>query len=81
MGAGSSPRATPELEVVVKYVAMMVLGVVLFLVGLLWLFQGLGMTGGSGGMNGNKLWAVVGPMVAVIGIVLAAQGRRGRTRT
>jgi hypothetical protein len=80
MGAGSSPTATPELEVVVKYVAMMVLGVVLFLVGLLWLFQWLGMMGSSGGMNGNKLWAIVGPVVAVIGIVLAVQGRRGRTR-
>ena len=63
-----------------KYIAMMVLGVVLFLIGLLWLFQGLGVMGGSGGMNGNKLWAVVGPVVSVIGIVLAAQGRRGRSR-
>lgn len=63
-----------------KYIAMIVLGVVLFLIGLLWLFQGLGMTGGTGGMNGNKLWAVVGPVVAVIGLVLAAQGQRGRRK-
>ena len=64
-----------------KYIAMMVLGVVLFLTGLLWLFQGLGVMGGSGGMNGNKLWAVVGPVVAVIGLVLAVQGQRGRSKT
>lgn len=61
-----------------KYAAMIVLGVILFLIGLLWLLQGLNVMGGSGGMNGNKLWAVVGPVVAVIGIVLAVQGQRGR---
>jgi len=65
----------------VKYIAMLVLGVVLFLIGLLWLFQGLGVMGSSGGMNGNKLWAVVGPIVAVIGLVLAVQGQRGRSKT
>lgn len=63
-----------------KYIAMMVLGVVLVLIGLLWLFQGLGTIGGSG-MSGNTLWAVVGPVVAVIGAVLAIQGQRGRSRT
>lgn len=72
--------ATREPEVVVKYIAMLVLGVVLFLIGLLWLFQGLGMTGASGGMNGDRLWAVVGPVVAVVGIVLAVQGQRGRRK-
>lgn len=64
-----------------KYAAMIVLGVVLFLIGMLWLFQGLGMMGSSGGMNGNKLWAVVGPVVAVVGVVFAAQGLRGRRKS
>jgi len=64
----------------VKYIAMMVLGVVLVLIGLVWLLQGLGYIHGSG-MTGNTLWAVVGPIVAVIGVVLAIQGRRGRSRT
>ena len=63
-----------------KYIAMMVLGVVLVLIGLVWLLQGLGYIHGSG-MTGNTLWAVVGPIVAVIGVVLAIQGRRGRSRT
>lgn len=63
-----------------KYIAMMVLGVVLVLIGLVWLLQGLGYIHGSG-MTGNTLWAVVGPIVEVIGVVLAIQGRRGRSRT
>lgn len=80
MGSGSSPRATSEPGVAVKSIAMMVLGVVLVLIGLVWLLQGLGYIHGSG-MTGNTLWAVVGPIVAVIGVVLAIQGRRGRSRT
>lgn len=51
------------------------LGVMLVVVGLVWMLQGLGVLGGSA-MSGVTLWAVVGPLVAVAGIVLAASGRR-----
>jgi hypothetical protein len=55
------------------------LGVLLILVGVLWTLQGLGYVGGSP-MTGVTLWAVVGPVVAVAGLLLAVLvGRRGRT--
>ena len=45
------------------------LGVLMFLVGLLWTLQGLGYVGGSF-MTDNSTWAVIGPAVAGLGIAL-----------
>ena len=53
----------------------LVLGVLLVAVGLLWTLQGLGVVGGSV-MSGVRLWAIVGPFVALLGIVLALGARR-----
>ena len=54
------------------------LGLVLAVVGLVWGAQGVGWLGGSA-MSGETLWAVVGPLVAVLGIGLAVTGvRRSR---
>ena len=55
-----------------------IVGVLLILVGGLWLLQGLNVLGGSA-MSGSSLWAVVGPIVAVIGVVLIVVGLRRRT--
>ena len=53
------------------------LGVVLVLVGLLWTGQGLGWIGGSF-MSGAVVWAVIGPLTALAGVVVIARGvRRG----
>lgn len=49
------------------------LGVVLVLVGLLWTGQGLGWIGGSA-MTGVTIWAVVGPIAALVGVVLLLRG-------
>jgi hypothetical protein len=54
-----------------------VVGVLLVAIGLLWMFQGLGVIGGSA-MSGQTLWAVVGPIVAVVGIGLVVAGVRRR---
>jgi hypothetical protein len=43
-------------------------GVLLSGVGLVWTLQGLGVLGGSA-MSGSPLWATVGPIVVVIGLV------------
>ncbi len=51
-------------------------GAFLVLAGLLWTLQGLGYVGGSA-MTGVTLWAVVGPVVAVVGVVMIAVGLRG----
>ena len=58
----------------------LVLGGVLVLIGLLWTGQGLGWIGGSP-MTGVTLWAVVGPVVALVGVALAVRGGRGRGDT
>lgn len=57
---------------------LMVFGAVLVLMGAVFTFQGLGYLAGSA-MTGVTLWAVVGPILAVVGIVLIVWGaRKGR---
>jgi len=53
------------------------IGILLVLVGVLWTLQGLDIVGGSG-MSGVAIWAVIGPFVALIGIVVALGARRKR---
>ena len=53
------------------------LGVLLVLVGLIWTLQGLGYLAGSV-MTGVTLWAIVGPIVAILGIWLVAGALRAR---
>lgn len=54
-----------------------VLGIVLVLVGVVWTLQGLGYVGGSF-MSGATIWAVIGPVTALVGLVVAVTGRRRR---
>ncbi len=61
----------------VKKVILVVLGVLLALMGIVWTLQGLGYVGGSA-MTGVTTWAIVGPIVAVAGLVLAGLGLRSR---
>jgi hypothetical protein len=53
-------------------------GVLIALVGVIWTFQGLGYIGGSA-MSGVTLWAVIGPVVVIAGIIVTARGIRGRS--
>ena len=55
------------------------LGFVMAAVGALWTLQGLGYVGGSA-MSGVETWAVVGPLVAGLGVALAYVGLRGGGR-
>jgi hypothetical protein len=48
------------------------LGVLLVLVGLIWTLQGLGYLKGSV-MTGATLWAIIGPIVAILGVWLVAR--------
>jgi uncharacterized membrane protein len=52
-------------------------GLVAVLVGLLWTAQGIGWVGGSA-MSGETLWAVVGPVVTLVGVGLVLRGIRRR---
>jgi hypothetical protein len=60
----------------VKRPGFVIAGVVLVLLGSLWTLQGLGRVGGSV-MSGVTFWAVVGPIVALVGLGLLAAGFRG----
>ena len=55
------------------------LGLLAVVVGAVWTLQGLGYVGGSV-MSGVTLWAIVGPIVAVVGLVLIVVGIRARNR-
>ena len=52
-------------------------GALTAVVGVIWTLQGLGYVGGSA-MTGETLWAVVGAVVMVAGLAVAAIGLRGR---
>jgi drug/metabolite transporter superfamily protein YnfA len=56
----------------------MVIGVLATLFGILWTLQGLDLLGQDGGMNGNSTWAIIGPIVAVVGMLLFLFGARRR---
>ena len=56
-----------------------VVGVVLVLVGALWTLQGLGVLQGSP-MSGATTWAIIGPIVLIVGVALTVVGTRGRKR-
>lgn len=53
----------------------LIVGILIFLMGALWTLQGLDVVGGSP-MSGVTLWAIVGPIVAIIGLVLVGVGLR-----
>ncbi|MFC8797747.1 hypothetical protein ACFT2C_08425 [Promicromonospora sp. NPDC057138] len=60
---------------------LIVLGAALVIMGSVFTLQGLGYVSGSP-MTGDTLWAIVGPILAVVGIVLvvvaARTGRSGQ---
>ncbi|KWV32539.1 MULTISPECIES: hypothetical protein [Micromonospora] len=53
------------------------LGLLAVVVGAVWTVQGLGYVGGSV-MTDERLWAVVGPLVVLAGLVLLWRGLRSR---
>lgn len=57
--------------------ALLILGSIFVLVGVLWLGQGVGLIGGSF-MTGEAVWAVIGTVCIVIGGLLLRAGRRWR---
>jgi hypothetical protein len=54
-----------------------VLGVLLVLVGGVWTLQGLDVMGGSA-MSGDTIWAIVGPIVLIVGLWVLWRGVRRR---
>ena len=59
---------------------LVVLGALLVVSGVVWTLQGLDLLGGSA-MSGVTLWAVVGPVTALVGLGLLVAGiRRSQQR-
>lgn len=54
----------------------LVLGVLLVIAGAVWTLQGLDLLGQSGGMNGQRIWVVIGPVAALGGLGLMTSGVR-----
>lgn len=46
------------------------LGALLAVAGVIWTLQGLDLLGQSGGMNGHRIWAVIGPITVLAGLAL-----------
>ena len=62
-----------------RQVLLTVVGVAAVLAGLIWTLQGLGYVGGSF-MSGATVWAIIGPVVALAGLVLIIIASRSRRR-
>jgi hypothetical protein len=60
---------------IVKNWAFVVVGIVLFLLGLVWTLQGLDIVTGSF-MSGAKLWLAIGLLLGIGGIFLVSSGVR-----
>ena len=60
-----------------RRIVLVVIGLVAALAGLVWTLQGLGYVGGSF-MSGATVWAVIGPIVVLVGLVLITLGLRSR---
>jgi hypothetical protein len=58
-------------------IAVVVLGVIVALFGLLFSLQGFGAVGGSP-MSNTTMWSVLGPIIALVGVAIAVAGARMR---
>jgi hypothetical protein len=65
------------ISVFVMRIAIVGLGVVVALFGLLWALQGFGVVGGSP-MSNTTTWSIIGPIVVVVGVAIAVTGARRR---
>jgi hypothetical protein len=59
----------------------LITGILLVLVGAVWIGQGLGLLRGSSFMVDDIRWAIAGVAAVVVGIVLAISGWRSSRRT
>jgi hypothetical protein len=60
-------------------IAVVLVGTVIALFGLLFALQGFGVVGGSP-MSNTTTWSVLGPIIAIVGAAIAFFGWRGLKR-
>jgi hypothetical protein len=74
-GRGMRPERTAEY---MRNSALIIIGLAVTVAGAIFALQGFGVIGGSA-MSGSSLWSVLGPLIALCGLVLTGAGlRRGR---
>jgi hypothetical protein len=56
---------------------LLALGAVLVIFGVVFFLQGIDVLGGSG-MSGKTLWAVLGPVIALLGVGIVVRAGRPR---
>ena len=59
--------------------ALVIVGVVVALLGLLFTLQGVGLVKGSF-MSDTTFWTIAGPVIILVGLALAVSGARRRVR-
>lgn len=59
---------------------LLVIGVLALAAGVVWTLQGFDILRGST-MSGNAIFAVIGPILGIVGLVLIAVGTRRRARS
>jgi len=72
----NEPASRPKL----KGWLPMALGMLAVVIGAVWTLQGLNILTDSQ-MSDNKIWALVGPVVALVGLILIITGVRVRSRS
>jgi hypothetical protein len=60
-------------------IGSLIVGAIAILIGAVWILQGAGMLPGSF-MTGQRIWLVIGIVVAIVGLVLAVNGFRRPAR-
>jgi hypothetical protein len=63
----------------VKVWLPLLVGIIAVVIGAVWTLQGFGYIAGSV-MTGERIWAVIGPLVAVAGLVAIVSGTRAGRR-
>ena len=56
---------------------IMMAGIVIALAGAVFTLQGVGILGGSS-MSGSTTWAILGPIIAIVGLAIYARATRDR---
>jgi hypothetical protein len=56
-----------------------IIGVLALIAGVIFTLQGLNILGGSA-MSGERMWVIIGPIIAIVGLVLVALSLMGRRR-
>ncbi len=57
-----------------------VIGVLVLIAGVIFTLQGLNILGGSS-MSGERMWVILGPVVAIVGLVVLLLSLSGRRRS